>query len=278
MIIIWIIFFGAIFSFISGYRKNIHALELSGIIILAISTICYFLFPTMFGTIIVQLYFLTCIIGLITSIVLIVLKVKKRNNVTRVVSNTNDSVVTSVQSANSKSFRYIIKGCAVILCILFFTLPLVQCSQDNSYNASGWEIATGSGKLFSESKKDGYPLAFLLLIIPIALLIASFVSNSFATLRNISIAGLLAKIIFLIYANSLLNSGENKGAFELTGYSWLVLFIYIGLCVFTFYCAKNENGGNYVQRGTIYKKCPFCAEEIKSEAIVCRFCGKDLPN
>jgi predicted amidophosphoribosyltransferase len=28
----------------------------------------------------------------------------------------------------------------------------------------------------------------------------------------------------------------------------------------------------------ITKKCPFCANYIKKEAVVCQFCGRDLPH
>jgi len=44
----------------------------------------------------------------------------------------------------------------------------------------------------------------------------------------------------------------------------------------TNYVLANKSSNFITNKDT--KKCPFCAEEIKKEAIVCRFCGRDLPN
>ena len=31
-----------------------------------------------------------------------------------------------------------------------------------------------------------------------------------------------------------------------------------------------------IRRGASFKKCPFCAEDIKTEAMVCKYCGSNL--
>jgi len=135
--------------------------------------------------------------------------------------------------------RTIIKIGVLVLFVLFFTLPLVQCSQDSSINATGWEIATGTGDLFKNIDTGGYPLALVLLVILGMLLICALGPANevpFSMLRNFSIVGLAAQIIFITVAYSKLN--ESRGAFILTPYNWFVVAIYAGMIGFTQYCIR----------------------------------------
>ena len=126
------------------------------------------------------------------------------------------------------NMKMIVKIVGLVLCVLFFTLPVVQCSQDSSVNATTWQIATKTGRLMENSDK-GFPVAFILLLVPIVLLIMAFIGKSFAVLRIISIIGLIAKCAFIVVANILLKSGDTEGAFILTPYVWLIIVIYAGL-------------------------------------------------
>jgi len=135
-------------------------------------------------------------------------------------------------------FRHIVKGIAVILCVLFFVMPLVKCSQDSSINATGWEIFTGTGKLF-EDKDDtynGYPFVLMLLLIPVILLVIGINKGTCSVLRNISIIGFFAQCIFMIVTQMKLKNSDLKGPVELTSLNWLVLILHCIVIALMQYC------------------------------------------
>jgi hypothetical protein len=81
-------------------------------------------------------------------------------------------------------------------------------------------------------------------------------------------------VLSFIVASTAREKGLNFGAFFLL--SFLASFLVGILVVIATPKVENAAGSGTGSASSGLLKCPFCAEMVKSEALVCRFCGRDI--
>lgn len=82
----------------------------------------------------------------------------------------------------------------------------------------------------------------------------------------------LAAIIGLIPAAIASSKGHSFLGWWIFGSLLFIVALPVAILV-----APNEKPQPEIMAAIAFKKCPYCAESIKREAVVCRFCNRELP-
>jgi len=131
--------------------------------------------------------------------------------------------------------KLIIGEIAFALCIFYFLLPIINVGfiglfiNLNDINVTSWEYVIGKKHFYNN------PFALILFIIPALLFLSAITNKSFKTLGLISLIGLISKIFFWSITDTKLRHAFYIGEYSMN--NWLYLFVYIGLCAFSFICS-----------------------------------------
>ena len=80
-------------------------------------------------------------------------------------------------------------------------------------------------------------------------------------------------IIWIFFGLLTANIADSKGR---PFWTWLIYgFLCFPLAIL--YLAMSKPSDEALVSSGEYRKCPFCAEVVRSEAKICRYCGKELP-
>jgi len=88
------------------------------------------------------------------------------------------------------------------------------------------------------------------------------------------IIGILWFVLVCLLASAASKKGRSGAGFFFIG---LLLSPLVGFIILVVMGENKEKLQQQNLKAGITKKCPFCANEIKKEAIVCQFCNKDVP-